>query len=72
MNDKNLLLKSKPITLNTEMVRVILSDLKNETRRIIRPQSPYDDSSIFNLEDGIRYNLTLRNCVCAKYERKAH
>lgn len=34
MNDVTLLLKSKPILFNTEMVGVILSDLKSETRVI--------------------------------------
>ena len=45
----------KPMLMNTEMVKAILAGRKTVTRRLIKPQPPFDNDSIYlrYVKDGI-------------------
>lgn len=63
----------KPILMNTEMVNAILAGCKTVTRRLIKPQPPFDNDSIYlrYVKDGIaRFGQGTPGNSCALCDRK--
>ena len=63
----------KPMLMNTEMVKAILAGRKTVTRRLIKPQPPFDNDSIYlrYVKDGIgRFGQGTPGNSCALCDRK--
>lgn len=63
----------KPMLMNTEMVKAILAGRKSVTRRLIKPQPPFDNDSIYlrYVKDGIgRFGQGTPGNSCALCDRK--
>ena len=64
-------MKERPIIFNAEMVRTILDGRKTQTRRVIKPQSPYcqllDNGQLEHIPDGgFDWGLTYTKCPHGK------
>lgn len=63
----------KPMLVNTKMVKAILAGCKTVTRRLIKPQPPFDNDSIYlrYVKDGIaRFGRGTPGNSCALCDRK--
>ena len=63
----------KPMLMNTEMVKAISAGRKTVTRRLIKPQPPFDNDSIYlrYVKDGIgRFGQGTPGNSCALCDRK--